>query len=75
MLKGLKELDKSIIRDPLTLTLTRYRPVSHPVTIISNIVSLAVCSIKVFLSVLQGYMRHIMDAWLMSVKGMAHLFL
>jgi hypothetical protein len=33
----LKELDKSIIRDPLTLT----RPVSHPVTVISNIVSLA----------------------------------
>jgi hypothetical protein len=44
MLKGLKELDKSIIRDPLTLT--RSRPVSHPVTVISNIVSLALCSIK-----------------------------
>ena len=44
MLKGLKELDKSIIRDPLTLT--RSRPVSHPVTFISNIVSLALCSIK-----------------------------
>ncbi len=28
MLKGLKELDKSIIRDPLTLT--RTRPVSIP---------------------------------------------
>jgi hypothetical protein len=40
----LKELDKSIIRDPLTLT--RSRPVSHPVTVISNIVSLALCSIK-----------------------------
>ena len=44
MLKGLKELDKSIIRDPLNLT--RTRPVSHPVTVISNIVSLALCSIK-----------------------------
>ena len=32
MLKGLKELDKSIIRDPLTLT--RTRPVSHPVTVL-----------------------------------------
>jgi hypothetical protein len=41
MLKRLR-LDKSIIRDPLTLT--RTRPVSHPVTVISNIVSLALCS-------------------------------
>jgi hypothetical protein len=44
MLKGLKELDKSIIRDPLTLT--RPVPVLSPSRHSYYIFSLALCSIK-----------------------------
>jgi hypothetical protein len=72
MLKGLKELDKSIIRDPLTLT--RSRPVSIPSQLLLTSSPLHYEASRLFKLPL-SYMKHVMDDWLMSVKGMAHLFL